>query len=168
MRALFRLDAMPWELATQGRYPFGSAASCCPLTDADLLGLIDRLPLFRNPFLLTAWHDSFMKRGAYEHIRFPELSEENLLPNLLVERFLDLVDEAYAGMDWTDALKEVWRRILPLRDMLLEGRGRLLPEVKDDLLSALAHMAQRRGIPDELRAHWSRLLAERCRAGGDG
>ena len=64
--------------------------------------------------------------------------------------------------------------ILPLRDMLLEGRGRLLPEVvipadfNDDLLSALAHMAQRRGIPDELRAHWSRLLAERCRAGGDG
>ena len=165
VRALFRLDVMPWELAQQGRYPFSSATHRCAITEEDLLCLIDRLPRFRNVFLLEAWRSSFQGQGTHDHLRFPDLSEENLLLNLLAERFLYM-------MEWLDPEEKDWLYILPLRDAYVQSRGKPIREAEipedfmDDLLSTMEHLAKQGGISERLRAYYTRVLEERCLAGG--
>ena len=118
VRALFRLDVMPWELAQQGRYPFSSATHRCAITDEDLLCLIDRLPRFRNDFLLEAWRSSFQGVGTHDHLQFPPLTEDGLLLCLLADRFFCLMD----CLDCYD--EEDCRWILPLRDAYAQSRGK--------------------------------------------
>ncbi len=166
VRALFRLDVTPWELAKQGRYPFSAATHRCAITDEDLLCLIDRLPRFRNGFLLEGWRNTFQSTGAHDHLQIPPLTEEGLLLRFLAGRLLFL-------MSCLDACSEAASQwILPLRDAYLQSRGKPFWEVelpddfKTDALNVIEALAQRSGISEPLRGFYTRLLEERFRSGG--
>lgn len=166
VRALFRLDVMPWELAQQGGYPFSSATHRCAITDEDLLCLIDRLPRFRNDFLLEAWRSSFQGVGTHDHLQFPPLTEDGLLLCLLADRFFYLMD----CLDCYD--EEDCRWILPLRDAYAQSRGKPIWEAeipddfKGDVLAVIERLAERGGIFEPLRAYYARVLEEQFLKGG--
>ncbi len=164
LRSLFRLEKMPWELIAEGQYPFACASPRLVLTEEDLLCVINRMPMLRNPFLHEAWDKSFVRSGLIKRetcAKTPECEREGILYTFLVNHFLSM-------MEWFDPEEDDWKDVQELRDFYLDARGKPLTTltVRDDWKSDMAETVEdyckRHPVTDEIRAFYERLLEE-CR-----
>ena len=167
VRALFRLDKMPWDLAQEGLFPFSSATHRYPFTEDDLLCLIDRLPMFKNGFLFEAWEKSFFTYpdgSAISHIEMPAKDQPGFTFAFLAERFFSM-------MDWFDPKEEDWKYILELRDCYLQSKGKSLSQMaipeffRSDMLRELEEFAKDHPVTEEIRSSYETLLKEELHSG---
>lgn len=160
VRALFRLDMMPWELAVEGKYPFSSATSRYAYTEHDILTIIDRLAKFRNPFLLEAWQRVFMGHdGTVPRLIHPVADRPCFTLKYLSWRLFDLVG-------WFDPVTDDWSYLLDLRDAYLQSKDKPLAEMvipasfRSDMIPELEEYVKSHSVTDEIRSFYASLLKE--------
>ena len=160
LRAFFRLDVMPWDLLGEGKYPFSSATSKLEITEDDLLFVIDRLPMFRNRFLLDAWEDSFPAL----RIIIPEDETPGFTMPFLARCFFSM-------MEWFDPEEDDWQYIWELRDGYLQSRGKPLSETvlpkmfKGDMAAELEEYCKKNPVTEEIHDYYVHLLDELMETG---
>lgn len=167
VRALFRLDKMPWDLAQEGQFPFSSATHRYSFTEDDLLCLIDRLPMFRNRFLFKAWVKCFCAysdESAISHIEMPAKDQAGFTLAFFAERFFNM-------LEWIDPEEEDWRYIYELRDCYLQSKRQplsqmVIPEfLRSGMLWELEEFAKSHPVTKEIRSSYEHLLEEGLKSG---
>ena len=167
IRSFFRLEAMPWELMENGRYPFSEETGKIEITEEDLLCLTGRLPLFRNGFIRRNWHRTFMNEddpSCPKHILLPEADRPGFSFRFFAEKFFQLLERI-------DPEEGDWRYVFFLRDCYLESKGKPLAETvlpdeyRRDMARSLIRYVRNHPVTKEIREYYVRLL-EQCLESG--
>ena len=168
LRAVFRLDVLPWALAEQGRWPFRHDAGTFSVTEDDLLILTDRLSRRPNSFLLDAWLETFDDAdGNCLHARMASPDEPGFTPAFLLRAVC--MEMSFLDMGDPD---DTLARIAEIRDAYLQSRGKSLSEMvvpdflRGEMLSSLEAYAGEHPVTEELREAYTRLLEADFKSGG--
>ena len=167
LKRLFRLDAAPWQLAAEGRYPFGRHRNEIILTEDvfitedDVLTLIDHLYEYQDDsVIIPEWFDNFVMSIVKPfRILYPEFDSPGFSPGCLWRR-----------VRWTVESHDPWLEDLnwlpELRDCYLRSKGKPLTETvipeqfRGDLLSSIEEYAKEHTVDRGVRDYYEALRAE--------
>ncbi len=164
LRALFRLDLMPWDAAERGDIPLSSTGKKYVFSEDDLLCLISRLPLFKNGIIWACWRAAFLHPGPGARP-----GDDGDAPGF---SFAFFAGHFMSLMEWHHPEEDGPGMIRELRDAYLLSKGRPLSEMtlpdwlREDMALELEEYAQKHPVTGEMRAFYAFLLDTLCREGG--